>query len=115
MHTNTIRRLDNEVTVHVDTTRQHNAPNYAATADGEQFPMYLLTEDSTALPSSQTIRMGDNHLVAFLDSDEASWWWADQGGAATRDDAEELLRELADGRDGAGFIVAAPVPDVPQR
>lgn len=115
MHTNTIRRLDHEVTVHVDTTRSHNAPNYTATSDGEQFPMYLLNEDSSALPSSQTIHMDDKYLVAFLDPDEVSWWWADQGGAATREDAEELLQALADGRGGTGFIVAAPTPEVAQR
>lgn len=113
MHT--ITRLDNKVTARVDTTRTHHAPNYTATAEGEQFPMYLINEDSTALPSSQTIHMDDKYLVAFLDPDEVSWWWADQGGAATRDEAEELLQDLADGRDGKGFIIAAPIPEVAQR
>lgn len=104
----TIHRLDRDVSVHVDTTRTHRAPNYKATIDGEQFPLYLINNESTALPSSQTVHLDDKYLVAFLDPEEESWWWADQGGAATRDEAETLLLDLADGRDGKGFIVPAP-------
>ena len=77
--------------------------------------MYLINEESSALPSDQTVHMDDKYLVAFLATDEVSWWWADQGGTATRDEAEELLQELADGRDGTGFVVAAPIPEIAQR
>lgn len=115
MHTNTIRRLDNEVAAHFGTNRTHSAPHYVARADGEQFPLYLISESSNALPSGQTIHEDDKYLVAFLDPEEESWWWADQGGAPTHEDATELLYALADGRDGSGFIVAAPSPDEAQR
>ena len=108
-----ITRLDNEVRVHFGSTPL--APGYQAEVDGETFPMYLATKPSTA-PALQFIPKDATHLVAFLaDDDIPSWSWADQGGATTRDAAEALLVELADGRPGKGFAIAAPSKDVTQR
>lgn len=104
--TATIRRYDESVaTVAFD--RNGYSPRYIVALHGELIYLYLDTPSTTAPTYLRAVPEGSKFLVGF-EATTASMWWANLGGAATREDAEALLVSMADGHPGKAFIVPAP-------
>lgn len=104
--TATIRRYDDAVaTVAYD--RNGRAPRYIVALHGELIYLYLDTPTTTAPTYLRAVPEGSKFLVGF-EATTASMWWANVGGAATLEDAEELLVNLSEGFPGKGFIVPVP-------
>lgn len=102
--TQTIQRYDHKVAT--EHQANHGTPRYRVEVLGELLYFYI---DTPSLPDHlKDVSDDAAYLVSFGPTDRKPFQWAYIGGAATLQQAEELLEAMADGRDGRAFIVPTP-------